>query len=327
MIVKPTVFVLGAGASVPYGFPTGPELADEVCRHFEDMAPPGHPFRDTEFSLALMGAFNDHGVSIPLIQQFAPAFRLAGCDSLDEFVQPPGNRRFLNLVKAAIITTLLRREEDGRLTDANKREADWFRYLFKHLRTEDYGSFFANKVKVITFNFDRSFERRLFLTLRAYYGIGDDEATRLRGVIPVLHLHGKLGGEEWLGERRPESRAYTTAASTAQKLALLDAIKIVHEELDPRDIATAQTWLREAQVICFLGFGFHRLTLSRLGVDQKLPLATIFGTTKGLSGPELRRIKNDFGNRVDNSLRLDEGGDRDAFQYLKDVHVLFTDRG
>lgn len=328
MIVKPTVFILGAGASAPYGFPTGPELADQVCRDFDDMAPPGYPFRDTEFSRALLEAFNDHGVSIPVIQQFAPAFRLAGCESLDEFVQPAGNRRFLQTVKAAIITKLLLREEDGRLTDQNKRSVDWYGYLFRHMRTADTSSFAANQARVITFNFDRSFERRLFLMLRSYYGISDLEATKLCAAVPVLHLHGRLGGEGWLGERRQESRNYTPTATVDQKVALLEAIKIVHEELDRDTVAQAKDWLDDwAKVICFLGFGFHPLTLGRLGLENKLSDTVIYGSTLGLSQPELYRIKRSFGNRENNLLKLDDERDKDALAYLRNVHVLQTERG
>lgn len=98
------------------------------------------------------------------------------------------------------------------------------------------------------------------------------------------------------------------------------------EELDQRDIATAKEWLAEAHTICFLGFGYHKLTLGRLGLDVRLPNATIWGTTMGLSGPELSRIKRQFGNREDDSLRLDETRNLDARSYLREVHVLMTDR-
>lgn len=34
MISEDTVFVLGAGASAPYGYPIGSELRDDVCLNF-----------------------------------------------------------------------------------------------------------------------------------------------------------------------------------------------------------------------------------------------------------------------------------------------------
>ncbi len=35
MITKPTVFILGAGASKPFGYPTGNELKDLIVKHFD----------------------------------------------------------------------------------------------------------------------------------------------------------------------------------------------------------------------------------------------------------------------------------------------------
>ena len=36
MIIEPTVFVLGAGASCPYGYPSGRELRKDICNHFNN---------------------------------------------------------------------------------------------------------------------------------------------------------------------------------------------------------------------------------------------------------------------------------------------------
>src|SRR5439155_6015975 len=121
----------------------------------------------------------------------------------------------------------------------NLPSKEWVEYLWQYLRTDDANTFGNNRVHVITFNFDRSFERRLFVLLRAYYGVSDDVAGRLRAAIPVLHLHGQLGGEKWLGENRPDSRDYLPEATVEQKVELLDKIRIVHEEMDRQDLRTA----------------------------------------------------------------------------------------
>jgi hypothetical protein len=41
MIKTPTVFVLGPGASIPYGYPSGEKLREEICHELED---PSHPY-------------------------------------------------------------------------------------------------------------------------------------------------------------------------------------------------------------------------------------------------------------------------------------------
>src|SRR5439155_14730249 len=98
-----------------------------------------------------------------------------------------------------------------------------------------------------------------------------------------------------------------------------------HQEIDQNDLRTAREWLQSAHTVCFLGFGYHHLTLDRLGISSKLTCARIWGTTMGLSGPELARIEKRFGNKGDVSLRLDQTRKRDARAYLREEHVLQAD--
>jgi len=328
MIVKPTVLVLGAGASQPYGFPTGPRLARLVCNKLEEAAPASGDTIDTPFSRALLSTYLKQGFSHAFFREFWMAFRYSGCAGLDEFVQPQGNRRFLDLAKAGMIELLVAQEIDQNLAqdDETFHQVDWCTYLFRLMRTAEADLFQHNRVRVITFNFDRSFERRLFLLLRDGYGLSDHDAGATRGAIQVLHLHGRLGGEKWLNENRPESREFAPTASPQQKVELLRSIRIVHQELDIDEVRRAVEWLDEAETICFLGFGYHPLTLGRLNLSEPLPRATIWGTTLGLSAPELTRLRRHFGNK-DNSLRLDEARDKNALAYLRNVHVLTTERG
>ena len=68
MITKPTVFILGAGASKPYGYPTGDGLKDFIVDQFPSMfasnlASHSNPYYDSkwrdsvlEFTKSLKGA-------------------------------------------------------------------------------------------------------------------------------------------------------------------------------------------------------------------------------------------------------------------------------
>jgi hypothetical protein len=39
MITKPTLFILGAGASIPYGFPSGWDLRNRICAEATNEVP------------------------------------------------------------------------------------------------------------------------------------------------------------------------------------------------------------------------------------------------------------------------------------------------
>lgn len=326
MITKPTVFVLGAGASVPYGFPTGADLAHLVCVDIQNVGLPGQRFQDCAASRDLFAMFSaDQLVQPDMMQRFVPAFRESGCVTLDEFVEVKGNHHFLPLVKGATIRRLIAAEREEWL-DPDPREngpatrpnVDWCRYLFRSMKTPDESGFSNNLVKVITFNFDRSFERKLFLMIRGSYGLSDERAAEVCRSVPVLHMHGMLGEPKWLKPTDNQARDYLSTSIDDHRMMSLASIKIIHEEIPQSVPDTAHQWLLEAQTICFLGFGYHTINIGRLRMNEPHPRATVWGTALGFSGPELATVGRRF--VATGGLRLD--ADRDALSFLRSHAVL-----
>ncbi len=293
MITKPTVLILGAGASAPYGFPTGPALAADVVEKLNVSAPDGQ-YQPTTFILGLSRRIPSLSLNPEMAQAFGPAFRWSGCQSLDEFVQPAGNRQYLPLVKASMAMILASKESDRALHAAANTGEDWYSYLFRHMRTDRIDDFSGNLLRVITFNFDRSFERRLFLMLRHAYGVSDAVAAEARSRIDVLHLHGALGREGWLPDEASGGREYGYGGDEVNYPDLMNSIKVVHEEVAIEDLNRAHDWLLEAHTLCFLGFGFHRLTMSRLRMNEPYPNSRKFATALGYTDAEIQRLLTMF---------------------------------
>ncbi len=170
------------------------------------------------------------------------------------------------------------------------------------MRTDRPERFADNKVKVVTFNFDRSFERRLYTTLLASYGLDQGAAASLAATVPILHMHGQLGSERWL---KPDGREYGPNASVAQMKQMFEDIKIVHEEVPPERIEVCRSWIDEAHSVVFLGFGYHRTNVQRLTLDEHRPRKkNVIGTAYGLTAPEAERAWKLFGNKVRPELRV-----------------------
>jgi hypothetical protein len=300
MIVKETVLILGAGASQPYGFPTGVTLANEICQALRD------PTEAASFRDRLMRDFN-----------------------IDN---PPRIGAFLKMIKAAMIERLAAREHQNRLfpdvpENRNRKTIDhpaqdWYQYLFEHMRSRDAEQFGGNKLRVITFNFDRSFEYRLFLTVRGSYGLADQHAAELATTVPVLHVHGCLGEPAWLGATGSTARAYTQEITLEQKRRLLRKIRIIHEEIEQDVLDKAHAWLTWAHTICFIGFGYHPTNIGRLRMNERHPNAVIWGSTKGFTGVVRERIKASL--HRDDDRRLEH--DKSALDFLREAAVLQTDR-
>jgi hypothetical protein len=98
MIEHPTVVVLGAGASMPYGFPPGSTLAREVVNAFAEENP------NTELKrVARLNGFDDS-----LVKDFPSEFNKSPRSSLDAFVE--SRKQFRDIVKYGMAAKLLPRE-------------------------------------------------------------------------------------------------------------------------------------------------------------------------------------------------------------------------
>jgi hypothetical protein len=102
MVTKPTVFVLGAGASEPYGFPLGIELVDLIAtRILSGLAP------------VEVRQFQALGHDLAPLKEFATALKAARPYSIDAFLETRGT--FRDIGEATIAQWLLQAESDGGL--------------------------------------------------------------------------------------------------------------------------------------------------------------------------------------------------------------------
>jgi hypothetical protein len=184
MITTPTVLVLGAGASCPYGFPTGKELKVEICNAFSKPEAEGCQF---------LSANTNHSADEFL--QFGNAFLKSGQSSVDAFLEH--RPEFLEVGKLAIAYCLIPREDEERLYQADeKRGGDWYGYLSEKLNAtfEEFGN---NELSIITFNYDRSLEHFLLNSLHYSHGKKFEECAETLAKIPIIHVYGQLGESKY----------------------------------------------------------------------------------------------------------------------------------
>ena len=124
MIEKPTVLVLGAGASYDYGFPTGRGLLMDACADILDRAHSttrGVRDPDTPLQRSLI----ECRFSWDEILTFARKLRASNQPSVDEFVADQPD--YVKIGKAVIASVILSSEKEGKLE--RKSEKRWFEYL------------------------------------------------------------------------------------------------------------------------------------------------------------------------------------------------------
>ena len=167
-----------------------------------------------------------------------------------------------------LIALILIGYEDRHLLFATKPiKNNWYEYLFNKLDIDETS---RNKLKIITFNYDRSLEYYLTTALANSKHIEQEIAFNFLYDIPILHVHGLLGALDFSGQI---GRQYITSISigTIRHCLGENGIKIVKEvEAGSQEFTIAREWLRSADCIIFLGFGYDEVNIYRLGMKEHL---------------------------------------------------------
>lgn len=301
MITIPTLLVLGAGASYPYGFPTADELKNLICVTFS------RPREAPDEILA------------PKFFEFREAFLRSGQSSVDAFLERrPG---FLDVGKLAIAYCLIPYENESNLYFSSKgdppfRGGNWYQYLSGKLLDTPFERFGENKLSIITFNYDRSLEHYLFNALQNSYGKPFGKCAEMLGRIPIIHVYGQLGKQPYPKSEcrpyRPDRSPFAAVVQAAEGITLVHKLK--------RKLDEAHALLAVAERICFLGFSYHELNLSRLAIDTRnIESKVIFGTAFGMIGEELSDIKTRVHQALGSQITLSNA---DNLQVLRENLVL-----
>lgn len=280
MITTPTVLILGAGASYPYGFPTAKGLKELICEAFSQPTAKAAVLLSTESD-----ELNYAPPSAEKFFQFREAFLKSGQPSVDAFLERRPN--FLDVGKLAIAYCLIPFENEAKLYRPDlKRGGDWYEYLSIKLNSsfEEFGD---NKLSIITFNYDRSVEHYLLNSLLNLHGKKPDQCAQALGQIPIVHVYGQLGKHSYPQkeclEYRPDQVNHAVYVRRAA-----EGITLYHEEAEDAS-AAARELLKRAERVCFLGFSYHQLNVDRLNLGAaRFDLrTTVIGTARGLVGEEV----------------------------------------
>jgi hypothetical protein len=303
VIAAPTVLVLGAGAGKPFGFPTGRELLERIV--VETI----HPENGKLGKILLHCGFDVNEIS-----NFGQTLSFSQKNSVDAFLEHR-SAEYLKIGKAAIAGALSPDEDMETL-----RKGDWYRYLFNQLNSS-FDDFDRNPLSIITFNYDRSIEQFLYSALRHSYGRGISESAAKLKAIPIVHLHGSLGG---LAELESNGQRYGGAVTGGIVQERAKQIEIIHEISD-KELRTrlpfkeAHRLLGEAKRVCFLGFGYDLTNLRRLlQPSDVLRGKWVVGSAFGLTSTEKEFIRK----HVECDLQL-RAAHEDCLATLRETGILF----
>jgi hypothetical protein len=294
------VFVLGAGTSRDFGFPSGIELMKEIhssWKHPDETAISNYV--DIMEKLKKEFRSDPNRVAEEKIKKLSYRFYLSGADSIDDFLSQCKDEVDLQFGRLTILKVILEKEQktkefgDGTLF---KWEENWLRILFgeefrfdnieqlkKELESEQF--------YFVIFNYDRCVEHFLYTAIQNYYGLEGQATKDIINKMRFYHVYGQLAPLEW----QPEGNPIRFGDDVFDDLyRFVPNIKIVNEDRGDaqniRDKIGAQ--IRDANKVYILGFGFQDSNWKLLGIDEykkhranglPWPLDKFYYTNFGLS--------------------------------------------
>jgi hypothetical protein len=319
MINIDTVLILGAGASKPFGFPTGRELVEKVCEFFGDQA---HPRFDVFKNIAIK--HNPYTI----IKEFPNALRKADPASIDIWLEHNNDPDIIWAGKVAMAMVLLNHEHRSDLRPNN----NWYQLLFDRLDAP-FDKFQDNKLTIVTFNYDRSLEQYLFERFKHthYANIkkNNEQLKEKLKQLKILHVYGSLGYLSWqIGDSenlisevpygaRNEENVIWSAAKNIEIMS--ENNPVVSDRLQEFKVL-----MQNCQALYFLGFGYHEVNMKRLGIDILSRPNKIMGTAYGLSYQRMKEIER---LNIKREFRFPEGLFRKTiYDFFHDC-VDFNERG
>lgn len=267
---SPTTLVLGAGSSCAFGFPTGEGLRKLIigCRDRTDVC-------------------QHIGYGQASVRRFIDAFAESQLNSIDAFL---GREVDEPEVGKRLIAYLLLVQE-GRAKVFDNVDDHWYRYMHNEIvnpvsKWEDLD---LTWLSIVTFNYERSLEHFLATSLsRTYKKNAQEVAEKLRE-LQIVHVYGQLGNLLHRDQTHAPFGGIPEDHMDAYVLRGAQGIRVVPEgRIDSPGFEAAQKLLKAAKAIYFLGFGFDKLNIERLGAPDvflvergrpKAVHATVLGMT------------------------------------------------
>lgn len=316
------LFIVGAGAHVPYGFPSGTELR-EVIRNLafgkinsEVQSFIKKPLIELYINiynihkgllienLGLEGAKNPRKGVTWLLQRFTRDFIDSLAPTIDSFLEQRKDWEYFGKLVITVVLRFFERRDPLRHLGTNWIGA----FLEKYVKTGERDSLIKGFPKVITFNYDRLFEEAIIRRLVSYYSINQIEAEKTVESLPIFHIYGKIGSVcfDKIHEEKPSDWEKVSA-----EIKIISRSSLLHG-IDEK----ITEYLTFSTRIFILGFGFDQ-TNSGLIINnyfkENVRDVSIYITAVGLPNRVRKELEVLFKDSCKYGDRLNIFGVRDDF--------------
>jgi len=287
------LFIIGAGASKAYDFPTGEELYG-IVRNLDFSSDEKRKVAYKEYYDKDFKNNEDANHIIKFMENLASELDNSMMVSIDDFIR---NRSFwspeLNieagLVKRIIAKIIFEHEKNAK----GKRVTDWLHYLCssidrEHGKNRDHLRNYFLDLRFITFNYDRLLEYSLYKYFNYDKGINNREIADMLKDMNIIHVNGFLGP---LNYSRFGCEENISDANVRE-------IKTTWDKDNSNKAEFINSCISHSSRIFFLGFGYLEENMKKLGLAVNTETANtkiladkkIYGTASGKTNDEIKRI-------------------------------------
>lgn len=312
-----TVFIVGAGASSDFGFPTGDGLRVEITRTLERLFKKAvsmdDPFVHAVNEVCCAGnaqlEWNEYRKAA---KRLLAALPLA--ISIDNLLHAHRqDDRMVLLGKLAICSVIIAKERSSPLfagdvartgdvqpapMESPKFTQSWHLPLMRLLGMgkdlNQLDSLFENTAFII-WNYDRCLEHFLVSAIMRYFDVNDSRASEIVGGVLAIHPYGQTGLLPWQPGTGPRAD-YGDRWPPLREIA--ESILTFTESADEGVRAQAVDLVEGAETLIFMGFGFLPQNMSLLTTEITSSVKRVFATTYGIGDDDVAIIRHEVGEMI-----------------------------
>lgn len=244
-----TTFVVGAGAGVPFGMPTGLDLLEKICKEplFPHLPQDMHPIERDIYCRSANRMCNSASNSGQL--------------SIDAFLER--RPEFLSDGTVQISAHLLPREWDA--ISSGRCTRDWIGWLFRAI--EGTRGFRGDSISIVTFNYDRLIEAGLAIALSNSQDMNVSDAFKEVDRLSIVHVYGhlKAPNDPQLIDRSGGCPSGHWVREAAKGVQIIGSDR---DHAGNANLALATQEVLKADRLVILGFAFDRRNMMRIGLQD-----------------------------------------------------------
>jgi hypothetical protein len=307
------VFVIGAGASVDAGLPTGSQLRDRIVSKLDIKFEGG--VKRVSGNAEILGSLREHvklengnrgDVNPHLHAAWHIVNALPQNISIDSFIDTQDDEKIELAGKLAIVNSILEAERKCRLyidqseLDPNlnfKLLADtWYARFWELLISGCVKSNIKNKLQkmaFIIFNYDRCIEQFLIFSLKNYYRMNPGEIEDTLRALTIYHPYGSVG--QLPLSKNAHGTPFGAMIGGKELLSHANKIKTYTEQFE-NELATREirSLIQSASRLVFLGFAFHKQNMDLIRPEKPARTQRVYASVHGISLSDQTEVHDDI---------------------------------